>query len=648
MIDCAEVVNSLVNKKKTNLNVLNYQISRNLCNKITKQEKNQFFSNFFTELKKNFEKNFETKKEYDMEPIFSILILVINLKNSIIPDDFFMLLNFLFEHYKKSDSEKMKNFVEDIYKLFDNNKNNFILKFFNELFEIVIYCKISQNKELNEEGNKLESKLKKTLKNSLQVMNEEIFDFNKFEILLLEKTNFDLPILTKLLLDWINTIIEFPLINDYFGKTFIDLMPWIIKTKNSNVKIKSDCEKNIKNRFLKFIKNNIKNKRNIEEMKKSILSFVILVRKQKESDQQKEYEFLNNIISEIYQIKKQNILNEIFPYETLNQFLLLIITTKNVDIDLENLNLNLKDFISDSKFKDFNQDDFKETIQKGIENPNLNQVEETFDWYNILKDIAKDKIKGNMDIDIINIVLNTIKKNNKELDKHKINGIKDNNENLFLLMMDYLEQNNIINLFELIVQCIKEKNDFNFKYILVGYLNTYILNSKNNQNLKQSLFKLKTDDNSLFNNLFNKLYKLFSINPICLLIFCIYMDLYELSWELILKFKEVKLEKDFYIYLVKFIQAFENSEHIKKLLLYPNKNIFLIKCLYGILMLLPQGKAFDILSDRLNGIRGLIKKRNEFNFYEGNNNNNIDDKNHIEEYIKIFMDVQNEKKNLDK
>lgn len=102
-----------------------------MCNKITKQEKNQFFSNFFTELKKNFEKNFETKKEYDMEPIFSILILVINLKNSIIPDDFFMLLNFLFEHYKKSDSEKMKNFVEDIYKLFDNNKNNFILKFFN-------------------------------------------------------------------------------------------------------------------------------------------------------------------------------------------------------------------------------------------------------------------------------------------------------------------------------------------------------------------------------------------------------------------------------------------------------------------------------------------------------------------------------------
>jgi len=47
------------------------------------------------------------------------------------------------------------------------------------------------------------------------------------------------------------------------------------------------------------------------------------------------------------------------------------------------------------------------------------------------------------------------------------------------------------------------------------------------------------------------------------------------------------------------------------LLLEPMKNIFLVKTLYGILMLLPQGKAYQALSKRLKSIEMLLHIDNE-------------------------------------
>lgn len=47
-------------------------------------------------------------------------------------------------------------------------------------------------------------------------------------------------------------------------------------------------------------------------------------------------------------------------------------------------------------------------------------------------------------------------------------------------------------------------------------------------------------------------------------------------------------------------------------MLEPAKNIYLIKTLYGILMLLPQGKAYNALSKRLKSIDMLIQLDNDF------------------------------------
>jgi vacuole morphology and inheritance protein 14 len=73
------------------------------------------------------------------------------------------------------------------------------------------------------------------------------------------------------------------------------------------------------------------------------------------------------------------------------------------------------------------------------------------------------------------------------------------------------------------------------------------------------------------------------------------------------------LDEDYVIQLSKLVQLLESSlfNNIRVLMLEPAKNIYLIKTLYGILMLLPQGKAYNALSKRLKSIEMLIQLDND-------------------------------------
>ena len=212
-------------------------------------------------------------------------------------------------------------------------------------------------------------------------------------------------------------------------------------------------------------------------------------------------------------------------------------------------------------------------------------------------------------------------------------------------MIEKLCTDNILIVFDLLSDYIlSEKLSYIFKYKIVGYLHNFLIFSLRAKDFKEYLItpitKKEKNDNDLF--LFEKLFKIYAVNPMCLLVFCIYLELYELSWELILNYKNIKLEDDYYKYLASFVQAINNKQwnDIKMRFLFPNKNIYFIKCLYGILMLLPQGKAFDILSDRLYSLKGLIKCRDNFDKCKIEENNK--NKEYIEKYIKLF---ENEYKN---
>lgn len=89
------------------------------------------------------------------------------------------------------------------------------------------------------------------------------------------------------------------------------------------------------------------------------------------------------------------------------------------------------------------------------------------------------------------------------------------------------------------------------------------------------------------------------------------------------------------------VQLIETSQFnsIRIKLLEPIKNLYLVKSFYGILMLLPQGNAFDTLSNRMEGISTLYDFDN-YN-YENEENNSEEVKEEINYYLKIFKDIQN-------
>ena len=321
------------------------------------------------------------------------------------------------------------------------------------------------------------------------------------------------------------------------------------------------------------------------------------------------------------------IIKEIFPFDTFCLFLSLILKSKDIN---KNLNENLKELIKKVYYKNIKIEEFKDKIEEGINNQNFEQKKNALDWYFIIyeKNIMDER---ELSIILIKIILNYIDKN----------LVDKNNEKLFLLTLKNSLKDNILTLFEILSDCLINGNyNYSFNYKISGYLINFLIFTDVPKKLKESLSTPKNtkEDNDLL--LFEKIFKIFSVNPMCLLIFFIYMEEYELGWELIMNFKNIKLEDDYYKYLAIFAQAIDNRQwnDMRLKILNPNKNIYFIKCLYGILMLLPQGKAFRILSDRLYSIKGLLKCKD--NFDTDKNEDNINNKTYIKKYIEMFFNIQ--------
>ena len=614
--------------------LLHDQIYKSISTIFINESKGEFFTKILSYFYKIFFEDLKYNDRYT-ELIFWIQELIINFinpegnlkpKDIYIPTNYFILINGLFENYKTSNPEIKIEFIDKILELFDQkNAFPFIIYFFNELFEMLIYfCIIEQNKNVNEQGKILGDFLRKCLEK-----NKDNNYFDKFEQFLLEKSNANQPILTEFLIEWINIIIPLSSKRNCFGNVFIDFMPWIIKTKNlKNSNEILSCYKKIKNEFLDYFD---ENKEKSEQIKNCILSFIKLIRGQKESNQQEEYRFLNDLIKRI--LDQNQIIKEIFPFEALNNFLLIILPATNYNEDLTDLNESLIKLIKNAENYLLDKEEFKTTIEKGINNPNFNQKKIALEWYLLIYEKNKNNVNNEeYNKDIIHIILENIDKN-----------IDDkNNENLFLLMINELCKDNILILFDLLSDNILfEKHSYKFKFNLAGYLNNFLIFSSRAKELKESITSIINDETNKDSPLFEKIFTIFSINPMCIINFCIYMELCEIGWELILNIKKINLDDDYYKYLALFVQAIDNKmwNDIRMRLLFPNKHIYFIKCLYGILMLLPQGKAFNILSERLYSIKGMIKSRDNFDSHEINK-----DKKYISKYIELFLKIQREKK----
>ena len=638
--ELGKIFDTLITKKE--------DLKKFCLNKIKENKKDisDFFSNLISELQKKYFKDGKFIENFDIytNNVFLIEQVMMDFfknKEKSIPANYFELINSIFvglhrpeDPDKKIDSKKKIEFIKKIILLFDKYiAYPFFLKFFNELFEILIYYSaIEQDVKVNDQG-----KLLGELFIDYITVNNDYFD--TIVKLISEKIKLDQPVLAKFLEDWVGKIITLSSDKNCLGNILIDFMPWIMKKKNS------DIYNTMKKKFLSYIEilkdiNPIDIKENIEQIRKCIFTLINLIINQKESNQQDE-SFLNELIIKMVNMDiNEEIIEEIFPFDTINLFILLILRSKDYNKNIITLNKNLKELIEKIVvFKNIKTKEFKETIEEGINNPILEQKENALDWYLFIyeknnKNIIESKEPYK---EIINIIINYIDKN---LEDKK-------SEILFLLMLDKLYKDNILILFDLLTDTLKnEKHNYLFDYNISGFLCNFLIVSDRAKQLREELStpKKKKNDNNIEIELFEKIYKIFSVNPMCLLIFCIYMKEYELGWELILNFKNIKLEDDYYKYLARFSQAIDNKKwnDIRFEILKPNENIYFIKCLYGVLMLLPQGKAFRILSDRLYSIKELLKSKNHID-----NNKNEDDINYkkqINKFIELFFDVQKEYK----
>ena len=367
-----------------------------------------------------------------------------------------------------------------------------------------------------------------------------------------------------------------------------------------------------------------------------------------------------------------NILDYI-PFKLFSDLFLLITKVYSQDIeklDLVNeLNNTLKRIINKSppEIKDYGFIVVEITgiIIIGMKNPGNKNIKIFLNWCDILykkyeKDIYKDfkvfikeytqaippndsnifmemvKFLSNikMEGDTTNIIIKNL------TDKLMKDPELINNESYIIIILEHLTKNSSLEIvYESFSDVLKEINNYAFISKMIHYLNQYLMRNPTAVKFRKALINIDNDEK--YNKLFEKMYNIWSIEPISLLIFCVITEHFELAYNIILNLVKVQLDNDYYMHLGSLVQLLESElyDYIRIRLLEPNNNIYLIRTLYGILMLLPQGQAFNVLSNRMSNVQTLFEIENGFNNIKEEGNSE-----EVNKYIEIFLNIQKNKR----
>ncbi|CAG8549863.1 5288_t:CDS:10, partial [Ambispora leptoticha] len=163
-------------------------------------------------------------------------------------------------------------------------------------------------------------------------------------------------------------------------------------------------------------------------------------------------------------------------------------------------------------------------------------------------------------------------------------------------------------------EILEKEEDLEFASTMVQNLNIILITSPELSDLRKRLKSLETKDGQM---LFTVLYKSWSHNPVSTFSLCLLAQAYEHAANLLQSFAELDITVNLLIQIDKLVQLLESPvfTYLRLQLLEPEKYPNLFKCLYGLLMLLPQSSAFATLRNRLNtvssmGFLHLIPKTN--------------------------------------
>jgi len=143
-----------------------------------------------------------------------------------------------------------------------------------------------------------------------------------------------------------------------------------------------------------------------------------------------------------------------------------------------------------------------------------------------------------------------------------------------------------------------QEKDTKFAHHMIQTLNGILLTSAELFELRNQLKELKTKE---ARDLFCCLYRSWCHNPVATVAILLLSQNYQPACQLLQMFGSIEVTVEFLTEIDKLVQLIESPifTFLRLQLLDPNHNFYLIRALYGILMLLPQTDAFFTLQRRL-------------------------------------------------
>jgi len=154
---------------------------------------------------------------------------------------------------------------------------------------------------------------------------------------------------------------------------------------------------------------------------------------------------------------------------------------------------------------------------------------------------------------------------------------------------------------------LQKEEDLDFASVMVQTLNLIFLTSSELVELRNLVKRCLVTGTG--RDLFIALYRSWSHNPVATFSLCLLAQAYELAAALVFQMAEIEVSVGFLMQIDKLVQLIESPIfiHLRLQLLEPARHPFLLKSLYGLLMLLPQSSAFASLKTRLESVAPLAQ-----------------------------------------
>ncbi|KFZ01144.1 hypothetical protein V501_10186 [Pseudogymnoascus sp. VKM F-4519 (FW-2642)] len=159
-------------------------------------------------------------------------------------------------------------------------------------------------------------------------------------------------------------------------------------------------------------------------------------------------------------------------------------------------------------------------------------------------------------------------------------------------------------IYRTLADCIEKEEDIEFASIMVQNLNNNLITGPELADLRKRLRNLETRDGQTF---FVAIFRSWCYNAVATFSLCLLAQAYEQAYNLLQIFAELEMTVNMLIQIDKLVQLLESPvfTYLRLQLLEPEKYPHLYKCLYGLLMLLPQSAAFAALKNRLNSVSAI-------------------------------------------